>query len=262
MSDHLPCTWGAPGRRRRAKRRPSLALAAGKREARGAQRRERVVGDLAGPDQIPERFLELHRLGLAEVSEQVGPERGTRFQPGADRRVERLRRRVALERRRAEPADVVAEVERHAARAAAERAGADPHELAAGAELIEPRGRVAPDAPREHVALPHLGCERKALKRHQLLAQTIDAGPARGRRVHALPCRQQSRERALLGGLDLLAQRGERGAPQPAQHVGVAPLALAAAGAQLALDELAVPLELAQHRPQVHRVAPAEVAPS
>ena len=57
--------------------------------------------------------------------------------------------------------------------------------------------------------------------------------------VDALPARVEARQRALVGGLDLLAQRGQRGAPQPPQHLGVAPLALGAARAQLAAHELA-----------------------
>ena len=51
--------------------------------------------------------------------------------------------------------------------------------------------------------------------------------PAGGMAVDALPGRQERGERALVGGLDLLAQRGERRAAQAAQDLGVAPLALA-----------------------------------
>ena len=73
--------------------------------------------------------------------------------------------------------------------------------------------------------------------------------------VDALPARHEARERALVGGLDLLAQRGERGAPQPPQHLGVAPLALRAAGPQLAAHQLAGALEAGQHRREVEPVA-------
>ena len=63
-----------------------------------------------------------------------------------------------------------------------------------------------------------------------------------------MPCqlRQEAAERRLLGRLDLAPQRGERRAAQPAQHVGVAPLALDAAGPELAADELLRALELAR----------------
>ena len=93
------------------------------------------------------------------------------------------------------------------------------------------RRRVGADAARQHVALPHLGRQRQALERDQRLAQAVDPGARRRVAVDALPARQEARERALVGGLDLLAQRGERGAPQPAQHLGVAPLARVPPGA-------------------------------
>ena len=77
------------------------------------------------------------------------------------------------------------------------------------------------------------------------------------------PCQlgSEARERALVGRLDLGPQRGERRAPQPPQHLGVAPLALGAAGAQLAAHQLAGPLEPGQHRREVEPVAVAQHAP-
>ena len=48
-----------------------------------------------------------------------------------------------------------------------------------------------------------------------------------GMAVDTLPARQERAQLALVGGLDLLAQDGQRRAAQPAQHLGVAPLALA-----------------------------------
>ena len=149
----------------------------------------------------------------------------------------------AAARGRAEHRGVLAEVERHPAGAPPERARADPHDLAGRAQLVHPRGRVGADAARQHVALPHLGREREALQRHERLAQAVDAGAAGRMAVDALPAREEARERALVGRLDLLAQRGQRGAPQAPQHLGVAPLARGTAGAQLAAHELAGALE-------------------
>jgi hypothetical protein len=63
-----------------------------------------------------------------------------------------------------------------------------------------------------------------------------------------VPAGQEAAERGLLGRLDLLAQRGERGAAQATKDVGIAPLALDAAGTQLAAHELLVALELAELR--------------
>ena len=188
----------------------ALALGArlGERQPRGAKRREGVVRHLARPREVPQRLLELDRLDrpavdLRHVRDQVRPERGTALEALADGVVERLGRTLAAIRRRAEPAGILAEVEGHLARMPAERAGPHPHQLAAGAELVHPGLRVAPDPARQHVALPHLGGQRQALERDEHLAQAVHAGAARGRRVHALPRRQESGERPLLRWLDL-----------------------------------------------------------
>ena len=76
------------------------------------------------------------------------------------------------------------------------------------------------------------------------------------------PCqrRLEACERALVGGLDLGPQRGQRRAAQAAQHLGVAPLALRAAGAQLAAHEVAGLLEPLEHRREVEAVALAQRA--
>ena len=79
--------------------------------------------------------------------------------------------------------------------------------------------------------------------------------PRRRVAVDALPGGQEARQRALVDGLDLLAQHRQRGAAQAPQHLGVAPLALAAAGAQLAADQLAAALERRQHGAAVDAVA-------
>ena len=81
--------------------------------------------------------------------------------------------------------------------------------------------------------------------------------------ARSTPCHagRKRGERALLGRLDLLAQGRERGAAQAAQHVGVAPLALAAAGAQLAAHQLARALERrAATRRRVDAVALAQTS--
>ena len=235
-----------------------VARALRQREARCPQRREGVVRDLSRPGEVPQRLLQLGGLAVVEVGEQVAPERGAAGEPLADGVVERApRARSPRVGRRAEPAGVLAEVQRHPARARPDRAGPDPHDLPASAELVHPGLRVRADAARQHVALPHLRRQREALQRQEHLAEPVDPGGARG--VHALPRGQEARQRPLLGGLDLLAERGERGAPQAAQHVGVAPLALAPARPQLAADQVAGGLQIAQHRAAVDRVAVRDV---
>src|SRR5205823_13241678 len=98
--------------------------------------------------------------------------------------------------------------------APADRARADPHELAAGAQLVHPGRGVGTDAARQHVALPGLDRERQALERDKDLTQAVDAGALRGVAVDALPRSGEAREDPLAGGLDLLAQDGERRAAQ------------------------------------------------
>ena len=72
--------------------------------------------------------------------------------------------------------------------------------------------------------------------------------------IHPLPRRQESRQPALIGRLDLLAQRRQRGTAQTPEDLDVAPVALTAAGAQLAEHDLAVTLELTQHGARVDAV--------
>ncbi len=202
-------------------------LRARERQARCAQRRPGVVGDLARPDEVPQRLAQRLRRSV-ELGEQVGEERG----PCASR----ARRSScsgpaggsapARAAGRPDRGRVLAEVQRDAPRAT-ERTGTDPHDLAARAEAVEPGLRVGAGAPRQHVALPDLHGQREALQRHEHLAQAIDPGAGARVAVHALPRGQERGEAPLVGRLDLLAQRGQRRAPQPSQHLYVAPLALA-----------------------------------
>ena len=161
--------------------------------------------------------------------------------------------------RRTEQRSVFAKEERHAV-----EPGADPDELAGRAQLVELLGPVVPDTAGQHFGLPQPDGKRQSLQGHQRFAQRSAA-------VDPVPAGQEAPERRLLGRLDLAPQRGERGATEPPQHVGVAPLALGAAGTELAADELVRPLELLQDRLDVEaeprarlrgreRPAPARVA--
>ena len=66
-----------------------------------------------------------------------------------------------------------------------------------------------------------------------------------------MPRGQEAPERLLVDRFHLAAQGCERRAPQPSQHVGVAPFALDAARPQLAANQLLGLLELDQHIPDV-----------
>ena len=61
-----------------------------------------------------------------------------------------------------------------------------------------------------------------------------------------MPRGEEAAERGLLGRLDLAPERGEGGTAEPAEHVGIAPLALGAAGPELAADEQVGALEVVQ----------------
>ena len=235
------------------------ALGAGEREARSAQRRPRVVGHLARPHEIPERLLDL--LGRdRQLGEEVGEEARRLRQARTKQLVLGRVRPLGLVGRRADGLDVVAEIERHAARVAPQGTGADPHELAAGAQLVHPGRRVGATAAWQHVALPDVGGEREALEGHEHLAQAVDPGTGGRMAVDALPRGQEGGQRALVGGLDLLAQDGQRRAAQAPQHLGVAPLALAAGGAQLAAHQLPGALERGQGAGRIDEVALAQLA--
>ena len=64
--------------------------------------------------------------------------------------------------------------------------------------------------------------------------QRVGAAPAA---ADALPRREEPNEGRRVDRLDLVAQRGQRTPAQGAQHAGVAPLALDAAGAELAVHD-------------------------
>ncbi len=196
----------------------------------------------------------------SHVDEQVGEEARAGGQPLAHRLVGRAVGNLAAVRRRPEQRQVLTEVQGHPAAVASQRAGADPHHLAGRAQLVHPRRRVgarcgaagcrAP-TPRRAAPAPAAGRAPRAGGR----CPAPDGGMA----VDALPGRQEAGQLALLGGLDLLAQHGQRRPAQPAQDLGVAPLALGAAGAQLAADQVAGALELAQRRRGVDPVAGAHL---
>src|SRR5258708_39974300 len=87
----------------------------------------------------------------------------------------------------------------------------------------------------------------------------MDAGARAGVAIDALPGRQEAGEPALVGGLDLLAKRRQRGAAQAAKHLDVAPVTLGPAGPQLAANDRTVALELAQHGADIDAVTRPQV---
>ena len=77
----------------------------------------------------------------------------------------------------------------------------------------------------------------------------VSSRASRPRRGTATPCQRVSRrdEGVLLGGHDFAAQAGEGLAADLLQHVGVAPFAMRALGAELAFEQLSVGVQAAEH---------------
>ena len=243
---------GPPRDQRRARRRPGYAAR--------AQRREGVVGRLAGPDKVPERIAELIGGELGVLHEQVGEEAGAAGQAFPQQVVGRALRAFVRGGRRAEQGRVVAEVQRDAPGAPAQGPRPHPRQLTVRAELVEPRRRIGAEAAGQDVALPQLGRQGHTLQRDQHLTQPVRAGARRGVTVHALPGGREARQGRLADRLDLLAQRRQRRAPQATEHVRVAPLALRAQRSQLATHELTGLLQGGECRPDVHAVARPHLA--
>ena len=198
MSDQRPWTARFAPARRLAKRLvPPLGALHG-REPACPQRREGVVGDLAGPGQVPQRGVKLLG-GALQLGDEVEPEAGAGGQPLADRVMHLALRRVELRvgGRRAGQPDVLAEVEGHAA-GAAQRPRADPHDLTAGGELVQPALAVRAQPAGQHVALPDLRRERNSLQRDERLAQAVGARAGGAVRVDVLPVGKEPGE--LAGG--------------------------------------------------------------
>jgi hypothetical protein len=119
----------------------------------------------------------------------------------------------------------VGEVERHPAVGAGQAPVPGPEDLAGGGQLGEVRRLVVHHPARQHQRLDGRRGDRAAgelLDGGEHAAGTAEspAGPGRD----ALPRGQEPAERRLLDRLDLVAEPGERTAPELAQHLGVAPL--------------------------------------
>ena len=141
--------------------------------------------------------------------------------------------RPVLDRAGREQADAVAEVQADAPVVGTERPRADPDDLAGRAQFVEHRRPVALDPGRQDVAFEHRRGDRDTLQLLERLDERVEPAPAP---PDALPRGQEARERRGVDRLDLVPHRRERPAPQHAQHVRVAPLALDAAGTELAVE--------------------------
>ena len=254
-SDQRPAASGGPS----DVRRPGPGVAAGvpgrPLPAQGPQRGERVVRDLAGPDEVPQR---VEHLAVASRHRTPRRARGRTRRPAAPRCAR------GSPRGGDRPGGGPSSGGRPAGRASrpgrysAIRPSSRPRlprptqaTSPIAPELVEQPRLVAGDPRRQDVALEHRGRDRQAGQLVDDLGEALEAA-TRGaaarlaRRGDAVPRRQEPAERRRVDGLDLAAQPGERPAPEEAEHLRVAPLALDAAGPELAAQERPVgeqPLE-------------------
>ena len=193
--------------------------------SRRTQRRPGVVRHLAGPHELPQRRE--RRLRARAPSRRGGRARTRPSVASATRSA-----CAASPSGGGAPAGAPSKRRvRRGSRARRDRARRRPRRprRSRRARRARPAGSPAPAgaAPRSPRARP--------------AAASACSGTSASRRLarRSMPCQagRKRPERGLLGRLDLLAQRRERRPPQPPQHVRIAPLALDAAGAELAADE-------------------------
>ncbi len=206
-----------------------------------SQRGERVVGDLAGPHEVPQRREQLLIGGGCISRADLAPEaRALLGELGADRIVQPTLDGFSLLPSRCEQRKLIGETQPHPPVASAERTGAHPDQLAGGAELVEHRRAIRPDANRQHVGLDR-GChECRARQDTEGLDQRLHPTSLGG---NVVPGRQEPGKRLLLDRFDLLAQRCQRPAAQLSQHIDIAVLARHAARAELADDQSLLTLQ-------------------
>ena len=137
----------------------------------------------------------------------------------------------------------IGEVERDAAVAIAELLAADPHHVAGGHQRVEIAGAVIEHARGQDLALQVGGGQGRALQNLDGVEQGVEAAARNG---DAVPAGEQADEGVLFGGDHLAAQAGEGLAADLLQHVGVAPFAMHALGAELAFEQFAIGVQAAQ----------------
>ncbi len=131
---------------------------------------------------------------------------------------------------------MIRQVQRDAPVALAKRLDADPDHLAGCHQRVEHVGLVVGDARRQDLAFEHRGRNGRALQLLDRVEQRFEPAPPG---PDAVPRRRRSGRARRVDRLDLLAQPRERPPTEAAQDVRIDPLALDAAGPELAFDQLA-----------------------
>ena len=206
-----------------------------------AQRRQRIVGDLTGPHQIPQRGQQLGIGGVAAAArswlQKLAPwdarwARIASWQSPA--------RRLGNVERGVEQRELIGEVQPDAPVARTDGSCTDPHDVAGGAQLVEIGSPIRAQARCEQLRLQRRRDQGRPLQLPQHLDQRIEPAPlARD----AVPCLDETGVGLGLDGLDLAAQRGQRAPTQLPKHLGIAVLAAHPTGPELAVDDATLRLQ-------------------
>ena len=238
-SDQRPAASGGPERRQPAGPRGARSRA-GPLPAQRPERRERVVRDLARPDEVPQRVEDLAVRAAAGRARTARGRTRRRARPGA-----RGSHRAAVPmggpcRRRDRPAGPAR------GRAGPARSGRRRGRGCRGRPRPPRRGRRARRAGAAGSPGPApAGCRARGPRRagpRPASWSTTSASRSRAAcwrsgagaspaAADALPGRQEPGEGGRVDGLDLAPEPGQRAAPEQAQDIRVDPLALGAARA-------------------------------
>ena len=210
-----------------------------------SQRRERVVGDLARPHEIPERGEQLGVGGVGRRRAQLGPERRASLRQRCSRTASCTRPLTAA---RSDPSDGSSSAPGRGRTGATRPSRApigpctDPHDIAGGAQRVEVRGRVARAAAPRSTSVSSADATIGA----PCSCPSTSTRPSTPCRAPVwTPCHASANRAYASRSTGSTSRRsdGQRSAPQLAEHVDVTPLALDAVGPELTADDSTLGLE-------------------
>ena len=234
--------WTERGQATRPRPRP---VAAGRAlPAQGPEGRERVVRDLADPDEIPQRVE--HRSIRPTPSRGVDlavEARSSASQVFADQVVALALRSLGAIRRRDRPERIAARPEqRDPPVVAAKAPPPHPADLAHRPELVEQARLVAGHAGRQHITFQDGRRDRDAGQLVHDLREALEGGGTAERRGvrarpadrrHAMPRREEAAQGSRIDRLHFAPQPGEGAAAQQPKDIGIAPFPFRATRAEL-----------------------------
>ncbi len=210
---------------------------------------QRIVGDEAAPDQAPQRVDRFAGIAAADGLVERIEEAGARRFKNREQLFFALRQWFDDGARLGEQGQLVGKIQGDAAVAFAERLDAGPGHFTGGDERVETGGLVPCDARGQNRRFEQGSRERGSLEAFDGIEQHIEVGVAAAAGdQQSLPVGEEAGQRVLLHRLDFAAQAGQRLAADLAQNLGVAPLAMQAAGTEASFEHAAFADELAERR--------------